>query len=147
MGFPNSHRSCRTGGAMLATCISILCAGVMTQGEEAREKDGGKAKEAKLRFASGRPKLRPLFGKPYEEGVENNKFNDGGEVTVSPHTVKAPKGTTEAAGFDPDPGGVTPPIFNPDPGAANSPNAVQPTPSGPSSLMGGVAPEDQSLEG
>jgi hypothetical protein len=145
MGSANSFNSHRTGGVVLATCISILLSTGITWGEERQGRE--KESKSKPHFASERPKLRPLFGKPHEEGVENNKFNDGGEVTVSPVTLKSPKGTTDARGFDPDPGGVTPPIFNPDPGVANPPDAMQPAPTGPSALMGGVAPEDQPLAG
>src|SRR5258707_569305 len=112
MGSANSFNSHRTGGVVLATCISILLATGISRGEERKAKEN--ESKSKPHFASERPKLRPLFGKPHEEGVENNKFNDGGEVTVSPVTLKSPKGTTDAGGFDPDPGGVTPPIFNPD---------------------------------
>lgn len=61
--------------------------------------------------------------------------------------LKAPKGTTGRPGFNPDPGGVTPPISagEPIPGTAGP----QTVPPGPVSLMGPepIADEDQPLPG
>src|SRR5262249_47006289 len=43
-----------------------------------------------------------------EPGIERNKFNDGGEVTLQQSPPKAPKKSVKGSGFNPDPGGVTP---------------------------------------
>ena len=132
MGAANSFKYHCAERRILTACISVLFAAGAAFSEEVKpKKNEPVAKKSKPHFASERPQLRPLFGKPHEEGVENNKFNDGGDITVSPVTLKSPRGTTGAPGFDSDPGGVTPPIFNPDPGAANAPGATQPAPTGP----------------
>jgi len=82
----------------------------MIAGAYAAEKPKGKpgAPQPGAHFSNGRPQLRPLFGKPHEHGVEPNKFNDGGEITVQDSPPKAPKKSPESRGFNPDPGGVTP---------------------------------------
>jgi hypothetical protein len=66
----------------------------------------GAEETPKAKFANERPKLRPLLS-AREEGVERNKFNDGGEITVQKSPPKAPKKSAASPGFNPDPGGVT----------------------------------------
>ncbi len=84
--------------------------------------------------------MRPLFGKPHVVGRENNRLDVDPKETVQKVPLKAPKGTMDTPGFNPDPGGVTPPIFNPDPGAAEPGNVVLdqslPDYGSPLSLMG-----------
>lgn len=62
----------------------------------------------KARFAREKPHLRPLVGSAHEEGVEPNKFNDGGQETIQKYAPAAPKRGADKPGFNPDPGGVTP---------------------------------------
>ena len=138
MGAANSSTIRHAGRCILASCVSALFVTGAATGEDGKEsKSEASAKASRPRFASERPKLRPLFGKPHEEGVENNKFNDGGERTVSETPLKGARGTTAAGGFDPDPGGVTPPIFNPDPGASCRQTASRPGPD-PGQAFGGA---------
>jgi len=80
---------------------ACLLAGAFVGGAYAEEKP-------KAHFASERPKLRPLFGSVHEEGVEPNKFNDGGAITVQKSAPKAPARGGRTEPFNPDPGGVTP---------------------------------------
>src|SRR4051812_27436736 len=67
-------------------CLVLSCLIGTAGAEEA-------AVKPKVRFASERPRLRPvpLFGSRYEEGVAPNKFNDGGEVTIQKNAPAAPK--------------------------------------------------------
>ena len=139
-------RSFRPGAFAICIVSSFALAG---RAEEAAPSHAKRAKErqppakkAHPRFARGRPHLRPLFGKPHQDGIEGSPFNDGGEPTVQKYPVKAPKANAGSAGFNPDPGGVTPPI-NPDQPAAST------TAPGPVSLMGPepIASEDQPLTG
>src|SRR4051794_23491171 len=79
-------------------CILLACIAGAVSAED----------KPKPHFARERPKLRPLFGSVHEEGVEPNKFNDGGQITIQKFAPFAPKKSADALGFNPDPGGVTP---------------------------------------
>jgi hypothetical protein len=145
MGAVTNFNSRCAGRGILATCMSALLVGGVALAEEKKARSTApKAKEATPHFASGRPHLRPLIGKPHEEGIEGNRLNDGGEITVQTVPLKAPKGTTGTAGFNPDPGGVTPPVAESD-AAIN----LNPSLAGPISLMGAapIPAEDEPLAG
>ena len=117
MGSASSHTQ-----KFLFRVSACLFAGGLIAGAYAEEKPKDtKAKErAKseksaeqkpgAHFSNGRPALRPmpLFGKPHEEGVEPNKFNDGGEITIQKSPPKAPARGGREGAFNPDPGGATP---------------------------------------
>lgn len=85
-----------------------------------------------------KPKSKPSASKHHEHGVEPNKFNDGGEIEVQAKPPKAPKKSAKDAGFNPDPGGVTP-----DPkwdwAAPGMPSALSPSTAG--AFEGSLFPE------
>jgi hypothetical protein len=103
----------------------------------------GAAEAEKKKFASTKPALREHSGSHHEHGVEPNKFNDGGEITVQESPPKAPKKSGKAAGFNPDPGGVTPdPRVDWD--MPGMPDALSPTTAG---AYGSLFPESSYPDG
>jgi hypothetical protein len=127
-------------------CALLTNSGISAEAAKATPKPTPKPKATtKPRFATGKPPALRKVESHYEEGVEPNKFNDGGEVEIQTTAPRAPKkSASDKSGFNPDPGGTTPdpkwdwaPVGAPD---ANSPIAGGPLTQGlfPDSIYPGT---------